>query len=380
MSKRKIITTVTSDGSVIFLEGHFACAHASGFDTVLICQAGPNSQNISVSEKTKFKEVPFSREINVGNDLACLISLISIFRREKPYIVNAGTPKASLLSMLAAWVSCVPHRIYTQHGFRHESLNGLSRTIQIAMELVTCRLATHVICVSPSVRQLGVSSGFFSESKSRVLGMGSCGVSLGKLKNGTTQGPSCEVIKSSTGIQSSDFVIGFVGRLIPRKGIEELVSVFVEISESRPNLKLLLVGGVEKAQPISEWCMDMIHNHENIVHVGYQSNVAPYMQVMNVFCMPSHWEGFGNTLVEAAYLGVPVITTNGTGSCDAVKDDYNGSIVPVGDEVALKDSIIRYLDNPDVLKRHADNGPHWASRFDRELINNELVGFYKSLA
>ena len=380
MDKRKIITTVTSDGSVIFLEGHFAFAQASGFDTILICKAGPNSSKISAKEQTKFKEVPFSREIDVGNDVMCLISLISIFKREKPYIVNAGTPKASLLSMLAAWVSRVPCRIYTQHGFRHESLHGSSRAIQILMERITCHLATHVICVSPSVRQLGISSGFFSDSKSRVLGMGSCGVSFVRLREGASQGPSCETIKVTYGIQPQDFVIGFVGRIIPRKGIEELVSVFIEIAQSRPNLKLLLVGKMEKAQPISEWCENMIHNHDHIINVGYQSNVASYMQVMNLFCMPSHWEGFGNTLVEAAYLGLPVVTSSGTGSCDAVKNDYNGSIVSVGDKEDLKGAIMRYLDNPDMLKKHGENGPSWASRFDKEVVNKELVDFYKSLA
>ncbi|MCH4565443.1 glycosyltransferase family 4 protein [Halomonas sp. EGI 63088] len=379
MAKRKIITTVTSDGSVIFLEGHFVCAQASGFDTILICKGGPNSSKISANEQTKFKEVPFSREIDIGNDVTCLISLVSIFMREKPFIVNAGTPKASLLSMLAAWVSGVPYRIYTQHGFRHESLHGLSRAIQILVERITCHLATHVICVSPSVRHLGISSGFFSESKSRMLGMGSCGVSFGRLRDGESHGPSCETIKAAYGIQQQDFVIGFVGRIIPRKGIEELVSAFIEISQSRPNIKLLLVGGFEKAQPISEWCLNMIRNHDHIINVGYQNNVAAYMKVMNLFCMPSHWEGFGNTLVEAAYLGLPVITSNGTGSRDAVKDDYNGTVVSVGDKDALKRTIIRYLDYPDILKKHGENGPSWARRFDRNVINNELVAFYKSL-
>ncbi|UYG06233.1 glycosyltransferase [Halomonas sp. M4R1S46] len=380
MAPKKIITTVTSDGSVIFLEGHFVCAKASGFDTILICKAGPKSSKISAIEKTKFKEVPFSREIDLRNDVLCLISLVFIFMREKPFIVNAGTPKASLLSMLAAWVSGVPYRIYTQHGFRHESLHGLARVIQILMERITCHLATHVICVSPSVRHLGIASGFFSESKSRVLGMGSCGISLGRLRDGVSHGPSSEEIKAELGMQQQDFVIGFVGRLIPRKGVEELVSVFIDISDSRPNIKLLLVGRVEEAQPISEWCLNMIRNHDHIIEAGYQTNVAAYMRVMNLFCMPSHWEGFGNTLVEAAYLGLPVITSNGTGSRDAVKNDYNGTVVPVGDKDALKRTITRYLDSPDILEKHSKNGPSWAMQFDREVVNNELVAFYKTLS
>lgn len=91
-------------------------------------------QEISQREGIRTINIPISRKISLWEDFQSLALLISLFIKEKPYIVHANTPKASLLSMIAAWITGVPHRVYTVTGLRFETTTGNLRRLLVIME------------------------------------------------------------------------------------------------------------------------------------------------------------------------------------------------------------------------------------------------------
>ena len=72
---------------------------------------------------------------------------IRLFIKERPYIVHGNTPKAGMLSMVAAWLTRRPFRIYMCLGLRYQSENGFKRRLLMVFEKFSCFCATKVICV-----------------------------------------------------------------------------------------------------------------------------------------------------------------------------------------------------------------------------------------
>jgi glycosyltransferase involved in cell wall biosynthesis len=102
------------------------------------------------------------------------------------------------------------------------------------------------------------------------------------------------------------------------------------------------------------------------------------MTLMDVFVLPAWWEGFGNVLIQAAAVNVPVISTTGTGTIDAVEDGFNGVLIPVADVSALKKAMLQLYTDKELREKYGNNGLVWVKNFDRFLIWNEMDKIYKS--
>jgi glycosyltransferase involved in cell wall biosynthesis len=106
-------------------------------------------------------------------------------------------------------------------------------------------------------------------------------------------------------------VIGYVGRLIPVKGVDLLATAFREVSRVVPNARLLIVGSGEKADLIrsilrEESVRSIVHMESDVPH----QRLADWYRAMNLFVMPSRYENFSNAILEALACGVPVLTSD----------------------------------------------------------------------
>src|SRR5690606_19574991 len=135
--------------------------------------------------------VPMARPIRLWQDLRSLLDLIVALRRLRPQVVNAGTPKAALLGMLAAFVLRVPVRIYLVRGLRLETVRGPLRWVLALMERLTAYCATHILYVSQSLRDVYEGLGLGPRHKGMVLLEGS---SRG-WTSPATDGPTTEWMK-----------------------------------------------------------------------------------------------------------------------------------------------------------------------------------------
>ncbi|MDO4230347.1 MAG: glycosyltransferase [Capnocytophaga sp.] len=129
---------------------------------------------------------------------------------------------------------------------------------------------------------------------------------------------------------------GFVGRIVGDKGVNELISAFKRLNDKYVNIKLILVGEFEhKLDPLKMETLKEIKENPNIIELGYQTDVAKYYSIMNIFVSPSYREGFGLTLIEANVVGLPVIASKIIGYSEIVKDGVNGFFVEPSDEDSL---------------------------------------------
>ena len=321
------------------------------------------------------------REISLTRDLRALWQLCRTLFKLRPTIVDASTPKAGLLTGIAALVTRVPCRVYTLRGLRLETAHGFKRSLLWIAERVACACSHRVICVSPSLRARAISLGLVSANKAIVLANGSGGVDLRRFSPSFRSSAETAALRHDLGIPEGVPVLGFVGRFVKDKGIRELIEAFHYLRRSYPELRLLLVGDFEDGDPVESEVRSYIESDSSIIRPGFVSNAAPYYALMDVLALPTHREGFPGVPLEAQASGVPVVTTTATGAIDSVIDGTTGILVPVGDAYALGSAIHKLISDPGLRSQMGAAGrARMEKDFRPEVIWEELSSTYRNLA
>ena len=177
-------------------------------------------------------------------------------------------------------------------------------------------------------------------------------------------------LRFSLGIAKDDFVIGFCGRFTNDKGIDQLVEAFEILNKKIENkFTLLLLGRKDIRDDLPQKTQDLINGCDRIVCPGYISqNIENYYSIMDVFVLPTRRDGFGMCLLEAAAMGVPVLSSPLTGSKDAMSVKNNGEYIKIeADDIA--DKIMYLYENPEIRERYSKYGVDWV----KENFNNKVV-------
>jgi glycosyltransferase involved in cell wall biosynthesis len=376
--KFKIVLGVTAPLSVVLLKGQLRYFSALGYDVYLLAPKTKETLDFCSNENATLLPVSIEREINLFSDIISLIVIYSHLIKIKPNIINVGTPKMGLLGSLAAWFARVPQRYFTCRGFRFEHEKGLKRFILKVMDKLAVKFSHKVICISASVEQLGINEGMFTKQDSIIFGNGSSnGLDLAFYNRDNYNQVLLEQLKSQIGV-SGKFIFGFVGRIVDRKGVNELYAAFAEINKDYPKTHLLIVGKANLEQVSDATLIDKLESDVNVTMTGYVNNVNDYLAIMDVFVLPAWWEGFGNTLIQAAAMGLPIISCDVTGCKDAVKHDYNGILIPPRNTPLLKEKMMELMHDRRRRDFFGDNGKKWAINFDSNIIWKEMKELYET--
>jgi glycosyltransferase involved in cell wall biosynthesis len=380
-SRVSILHAVTDPISTILMRGQLSYLRANGFDPALLSSPGKELEEIAVREGHRVYSVPMRREISPLSDLLSFFRIVRLLRLIRPVICNSGTPKAGLLVGLASWLTRVPCRIYTLRGLRLETARGARRMILVITEKLACASAHRVVCVSASLRERAIALGLLQRSKAVVLGAGSSnGVDPERFEPTPERHASAAALRQTLDIRPDQPIIGFAGRLTRDKGIPELVTAFQSIRKELPDAVLLLVGNYEDGDPIPADTRYAIESDPAIRHVRFNSQIEPYYLAMNLFVLPTHREGFPNTILEAQAAGLPVVTTVATGAVDAIVDGVTGLLTPIGDARKLAESILFLLSDPVKMKTMGQLGRERVIReFRNEIVWEALASLYKSM-
>jgi glycosyltransferase involved in cell wall biosynthesis len=378
----RLVYIMTSAPSVMFLRGHLTYMRERGFDVVAISAPGDELRVIRERERVTTIPVPMERAISPLKDLVSLIRLYTVLRRLRPAIVNAGTPKAGLLGMIAACAAGVPVRIYFLLGLRLETTRGMKRLVLGIAERCASAFAHRVICDSESLRRLYVELGYAAAAKTCVPGKGSPNGIFAEELTQTSQGREpARALRAHLGIPEGAPVVGFVGRLTRDKGVPELLDAFDQILASCPDARLLMLGRFEDGDPIPESYLKRLHSHPRVVMTGHVPDPASYYRIMDVLAFPSYREGLAGPPLEAALVAeVPSVAFKATGTVDAVCDGVTGTIVPLGDVASFAGALKRYLTNDLLRREHGQAGRQYCLRhFSPEIVHEAIYGEYVQL-
>jgi glycosyltransferase involved in cell wall biosynthesis len=297
-------------------------------------------------------------------DVRALGRLVSLLFHERPDIVVGSTPKAAMLSLVAARVARVPNRIFLVRGARWDRMSGNKGRLLKFMDQVPAASATHIVSVSASLAALLRDSGITSKPVI-VLGRGgSKGVDLERFR------PAARAVNRPPSIT-------FVGRLAQDKGIDDVLRVFDICRSVVPDLQLNVAGSVDPAQPILDSTRAAL-KQSGVNWLGHVRRVPELMQRTDVLVFPSVREGLPNVVLEAAASGVPTVGYQATGVVDAVEDGVTGRLVPVGDVEALGTATLELLQSPDLRRMGSQARTFAETWFGEEKVVSGYVEFMES--
>ena len=377
----RLVKIVTVPLSFSLGQGHAAVMTGAGFEVHAVSSPGPLADAYSQDERVPVHPVPMARRIAPWSDLVSFVRLLRTLMRLRPSVVQAGTPKAAVLGTLAAYLLRVRVRIYYVHGLPMLTATGALRRILFAVERLTCRAATHIVCVSPSIRHELIAAGMCPPEKAVVLGHGSSnGVDVSVFDRSRFPADVVKAARANLGIPADALVIGFLGRIGREKGIEQLYEAWRVVREAFPTAYLLIVGPDEANDPVAPEILEALQGDARVRLTGPDWYPAPLYALMDVLCMPSHREGCPNVALEAAAMELPVVAFRVPGVVDAVESGTTGELVDPLSAAQIAAAISKYFRQPSLRQQHGRAGRRRIHEFfAREKVWTALTKFYLSV-
>lgn len=311
------------------------------------------------------RSIPMSRAITPLKDLVALGRWIRFLRKTKPDVIVSGSPKASLLSLIAGKVVGIPRRIYVLHGAVWDGKEGRKSEILKMAERLSFRSATTVLAVSDSLAQALVDNRI-TDQKPFVLGRGSvAGVDLDKFQY--KEKASASAMRR----------VAFVGRLSRDKNIGSLLEVFDSVSgQVETDLELHIYGDIDLTAPIPPEVDRRLKSDPSIICHGFSSDIATALGTADVLVFPSSREGLPQVVLEAQACGVPVVAWSCTGVVDAVSAKNRELLTQIGDTGGMAEQVTKVLVDHSFARELALDGRGWVeAHFDCLVVAHRTSSF-----
>ena len=300
-------------------------------------------------------------------DFSTVGEIKKIIINENIDIVHTHGYKSNLYGVLSAKLTGKP-AVVTIHLWTKETRQV--RFYEWIDKKLVIKYADYIVAVSDLIHQELIQLGI-KEKKAKYI---SNGIDTG-LYSPLEFNAS---FKQRLGIDNY-FVIGVVGRLTYQKGHIYLLKAFRSISSNIPDVKLLIVGEGELKKKLIEEA-DKLKIGNKVVFLGYQEDMVSVYRAMDIFVLPSISEGLPLVLLEAMSMGLPVVATR-VGGIPSVANNENGILVPPRNEKALKEAMLRLIEDESLRKDMGKKARgHIISYFSIKSTFNKYLTLYNSLA
>ncbi len=354
----------------------------NGFDVIMVSADGKEREAVIANEGCPHHIIPMTRKITPFADLRSLWQLYRFFKKEKPDIVHSHTPKAGLLSMLAARMAGVKIRIHTIAGLRFMTASGTTRKLLVRMEKLTTSCATHVWPNSFSLLRYVETNKLAKKSKLRVISKGSSnGIDVQRFSTAALLPEKLNEVKQQLQFDDKLLYLLSVGRIVKDKGIDELLQAFRGLYDQYPHVRLVLLGSFEEdLDPVSDEAKQILRQHPAIIHINWSDAVEYYMHLATVLVHPSYREGFPNVLLQAGAMGCPICCSAIEGNIDIVDHEVTGLLFRKMDAPDLLEKLDWAVHHPTEMKQFASQLQEKVKlHFDRKILQQALRDEYRKL-
>ncbi|WP_456447435.1 glycosyltransferase family 4 protein [Thiolapillus sp.] len=346
---------------------------AQGMEVVMMSPPGDYGERLQ-QEGFRWISLPMERRsLNPLAEWKLLRRIRKIYEQEKPDAVHNFTIKSVIYGGLAAQAQAIRCRIQAVTGLGHvfvsDSLRArllrplVKRLLKRAMSGSYGRL----IVQNPDDRQLFVDLKLIAPGHIHLI---------------KGSGVDTRVFVPTRHKRARRFRVLLASRLLREKGVREYAHAAEKLAIHADRIEFLLAGATDPGNPSSVDENDIrTWQLTGLVKVlGHVDEVQCLMREVDLVVLPSYREGAPRGLIEAAAMGLPVITTDVPGCREVVDDGVNGLLVPAGDGDALAGAIQYLLDNPDKCREFGQAGREKVLReFDQNIVFTLTGQVYREL-
>lgn len=292
----------------------------------------------------------------------------------KPDLIHANSIRAGLAATAASVATGTPVFWHLQDELPRHPLSSAIRLFAAASSRVRLIAASKATADSFCGRMRSV---FQTRTPLRVIH------NVVELANFNTNPRHRDEIRKELGLSESEFVIGVVGQITPRKGQLELIRVFAHSQSQMPSSTLLIVGAPMFNQ-------DDLYLEElkqltgelglagRVKFTGKRPDVVKVMQSLDVLVVNSRSEAFVIAALEAMACGTPVIATDVGGIREMIEHKVSGWLVPFGDERLLAEALTTFSNRPDIRLAFSTAGKSAVTeRFHGDKFIEQLEDFFE---
>jgi glycosyltransferase involved in cell wall biosynthesis len=237
------------------------------------------------------------------------------------------------------------------------------------MFLILCRFATRIVVLNRQMTK-ELRTIFYNDDFMVPIPNG---VDLNTYRKNN----DCRTLKSTLGIGEEKIIL-YTGRLSQEKGVDFLIRAYATLPVSVLARLYILGDGPERHRLLNR--IEEQQLGKRVIMIPGVDDVLSFLQISDVFVMPSHFEGLSNSILEAMACGVPVIATRVTGNVDLIEDGVTGLLVSPGDVQELAGALLTILANPekgkDLARRALEMVQH---NYNLNTMVERYSNLYKSL-
>ncbi len=336
---RRLVHVTTTDMSLELLLGpQLSAFRDAGYEVIGASAPGRYVPALAARGIRHIALAHATRSMAPRHDVAAFAELRGLFRSLRPDIVHTHNPKPGVYGRLAARTARVPAIVNTVHGLYATPDDGFAkRAVVYSLERIAAA-ASHAELVQnpedvPVLRHLGIPA-----TKLTVLGNG---VDLARFRPDRYDARRRAELRAEWGVGPDDIVCGAVGRLVWEKGYRALFDAAATLRDRVPNLRFVVVGGLDEAKPDQLSAADLaaVGRRAAITFLGLRDDVEDLYGAMDMYVLASHREGFPRSAMEAAAAGLPVVATDIRGCRQVVEPGRTGMLVPVRSAPSLAEAI-----------------------------------------
>lgn len=282
-----------------------------------------------------------------GISFISLIKLIKILKQERPDIVHTHLFGADFYGSIAARLAGVKYLVSTEHN-----LNYSEGFIKKIIKIFISKLFNNIIAVSEAVKKYVIKNYYIKAEKLLVI------------HNGVEVNKFFRSQNKLSGIKNNQkIIIGSIGRLTKQKGFEYLIEAMGKLSNQ--NVECLIAGDGELKSQLQKK-VEKLRLENKVKLLGWQKDIKSFLNKIDIFVLPSLWEGFGIAILEAGLVGLPVIASNVDGIKEIIEDKKDGLLIKPADSNELAQKI-------EYLLEHREFGDELAVKLLTKINNNFII-------
>ena len=371
-ASRHLVYVITEDW---FFTSHFLdraiAAKKAGYKVSVVTRCRNVAERLR-QHGLLVENIEFSRRgLNPVTEIATVLRLWSILKRIKPDIVHNIALKPVVLGSLAAKLAGANKVVNAPVGMgyvftsKESKARVLRPVVKSLIRYVLSRPNSRVIIENQDDFE-NLISGKFANQDSIFL----------------VKGAGVDTIKFAAKPEpDSPITVIMVSRLLRDKGVQEFMEAAKTVRATNSKVQFLLVGDVDDGNPTSLTSTQLMEltDSKDVTWLGVRTDIVELLAASHIACLPSYREGLPKSLIEAASVGRPIVTTDVPGCREVVTHLVNGLLVRPRDSKELAVAIEKLASDPDLRRKMGAENRHKAeNEFSNEIIIRQTHSVYDS--